>query len=74
MLQKAVLKDMDSSKRPLMDPLLQTAIVNVVGTSIFWMILEELEKEEKNYEASRLARKNIKKIYKMDNGKQRNNG
>jgi len=57
-----------------MDPLLQTAIVNVVGTSIFWMILEELEKEEKNYEASRLARKNIKKIYKMDNGKQRNNG
>lgn len=61
MLQKIKHKELGASKRPLIDPLLQSAITNVVGTRIFWMILDELEKEEKIYEACKEARRLRKK-------------
>ena len=60
MLQKNQLKDLGSTKRPMIDPLLHTAIVNVVGTRIFWMILEELEKEERTYAYCKEARQRRK--------------
>lgn len=60
MLQEGKHKELGYPKRPMIDPLLHNAIVNVVGTRIFWMILDELEKEEQIYETCKEARKRRK--------------
>ena len=61
MFSQASIANVEFTKRPMIDPILQSSIVNIVGTKIFWLILEEFEKEEQQYETLKKAHERRKK-------------